>query len=134
MAILKSIPSLLGTYFSNQRAIYELFGYQEDWVVIPISDDTGHAWWWLSSEGRGGKVIFGDEDVRKDIETEKYYSHSVYTQRFLQKWVYKTQTHTMVCSNTHTDGNKFLCIFDNSKLVTDPELIKLLQDADTFPG
>lgn len=43
------------------------------------------------------------------------YSNEIYTQRFLPKWVYRGKDYTMICVDTHTDGNKFLQIFDNSK-------------------
>ena len=50
-----------------------------------------------------------------DREAGEYYSASIYTQRFLRKWVYRGKDFTLVCMDTHTDGNKFLGVFDNSK-------------------
>ena len=43
------------------------------------------------------------------------YSDEIYTQQSLKKWVYRADDYTMVCVDTHTDGNQFLRIFDNAK-------------------
>jgi len=44
-----------------------------------------------------------------------FYRNDIYTQRFLSKWVYRGEDYTMICVDTHTDGNKFLQIFNNKK-------------------
>lgn len=55
----------------------------------------------------------------------KTYGGLIYTQRFLSKWVYRTNNYTMVCANTQCDGNRFLMIFDNEKECKDNSLKKL---------
>jgi len=122
-----NISDMLNEYFTLQQQIFAAFGYVEDWRSIPLSDDTEY-WWHLTGEGSGDQVIFGESDVREAIENGKYYSNEVYTQRFLPKWVYRTETHTMICVDTNTDGNKFLSIFDNAKEVHDPELVELIKE------
>lgn len=103
----------LEQYFKLQKEIYDYFGYKEDWVVIPI-EDAREYYWWLSGEGRGGEVKFAKEKQYVFEGTEKDgYSNEIYTQRFLPKWVYRGKDYTMICVDTHTDGNKFLQIFDN---------------------
>lgn len=106
---------LLDDYFKIQKEIYEYFGYKEDWAVIPINDAT-ECYWHLEGEGPG-EVCFAEkiEDVLN--LTGNHYQNTIYTQRFLPKWVYRGKDYTMICVDTHTDGNKFLQIFDNKKEV-----------------
>jgi hypothetical protein len=105
----------LDEYFKLQKEIYEYFGYKEDWVVIPI-DDGRNYYWHLEGEGSGDSVLFAEDKNNLFDGTDKDgYSNEIYTQRFLPKWVYRGKEYTMVCVDTHTDGNKFLQIFDNKK-------------------
>jgi hypothetical protein len=106
------LTKTLQDYFSLQQQIYDYFGYVEDWVVIPIEDATEYYWLLNHDE----EVIFAESEKQLlDEYAGDYYSNSIYKQRFLPKWVYRTDTHTMICVDTHTDGNKFLQIFDNTK-------------------
>ena len=104
---------LLDDYFKLQKEIHEYFGYQEDWVVIPLDDGTDYFWSLDRDEVRFAEK---KEDLF-DEEAGNYYSNEIYTQRFLSKWVYEGKDYTMVVVDTHTDGNKFLQVFDNSKKV-----------------
>lgn len=114
---------LLKEYFELQKKIYDYFGYVEDWVKIPLSDETEMYWSLTQYEnGTGGYVIYHEnkENITEGnilYDGEKYYSADIYTQRFLPKWVYRTEDYTMVCANPHEDGNKFLMVFDNQKEV-----------------
>lgn len=106
----------LDEYFALQSEIYEYFGYRENWCVIPI-DDCREMYWTLTGEGHGDEVIYSPtkESVLKydEILDDDVYVDEIYTQRFLPKWVYRGQDYTMVCVNTHADGNRFLSIFSN---------------------
>lgn len=104
----------LDDYFSLQKQIYDYFGYVEDWVVIPLDDQRSMFWRIEGGEGYGGEVMWA-ETVEKLNSDGDYYSGPVYTQRFLPKWVYRGAEFTMICVDTHTDGNKFLMVFDNTK-------------------
>ena len=101
---------LLTKYFELQKQIYEHFGYVEDWVVIPLNDSTEYFWW---CDG----VTVGFASTEQDLisESGEYCENEVYTQRFLPKWVYTAEDFTMICVDTHTDGNKFLQVLDNAK-------------------
>lgn len=103
-------------YFKLQEEIFNYFGYKEDWVVIPLSNDTRYYWRIIGGEGYGGTVRYG-ETVEILNSDEDYYEDDIYTQRFLPKWVYRGKDYTMICVDTCVDGNKFLQIFDNSKEV-----------------
>ena len=104
----------LNEYFALQKEIYDYFGYVEDWRVIPLDDATKY-FWYLDGEGYGDSVHFADTEEELAQQTGNYYTNEIYTQRFLPKWVYRAKDYTMVCVDTHTDGNEFLQIFDNSK-------------------
>lgn len=43
------------------------------------------------------------------------YSDEIYTQCFLPKWIYRGKDYTMILIDIHTDGNRFLAIYDNKK-------------------
>jgi hypothetical protein len=102
------MKDLLDNYFALQEQIYNYFGYKEDWVVIPIENATEYYW-----KVDDNKVEFAEK--LEDFAEGDGYSNEIYTQRFLPKWVYRGKDYTMIVVDTHTDGNKFLQIFDNSK-------------------
>ena len=106
---------LLKKYFELQKEIHEYFGYKEDWVVIPLDDSTEY-YWHINGESSGGEVRFAEHkcNVFEGTMTDGY-ADEIYTQRHLPKWVYRGKDYTMVCVDTHTDGNKFLRVFDNTK-------------------
>lgn len=107
---------MLNEYFELQKKIYEYFGYVKDWVKIPLADHTGYYWKIDQSFSGKGNVISA-EDIKElgDENTGDYYEDEIYTQRFLPKWVYRGPEYTMICIDTHCDGNKFLAVFDNAK-------------------
>lgn len=112
----KSFESL-DNYFKLQKEIYDYFGYIEDWVAIPL-DDAREYYWYLTGEQYGDAVTFAETaEQLQDVEALAFYSNVIYTQRFLPRWVYRGEDYTMICVDTHTDGNKFLQIFDNKKEV-----------------
>lgn len=112
----------LKDYFKLQEEIFQYFGYKEDWVCIPLSDETSQYWTLQLDSRGGGECIRSPEPItRESIEDgSNIYSGSIYTQRFLPKWVYRGPEYTMVCVDTHCDGNKFLMVFDNTKECPDP--------------
>lgn len=109
----------LDAYLELQKEIFEYFGYVEDWRSLPINDERG-SFWFIEGSETNGSVEFADtvEDL-SDEEAGNYYSNEIYTQRHLPKWVYRGEEYTMICVDTHTDGNQFLQIFSNDKEVSD---------------
>jgi hypothetical protein len=105
---------LLDDYFKLQKEIYEYFGYEEDWLAIPL-DDRREFYWKLEGDVPGN--VYYAETVEKlnDTEAGEFYEDEIYTQRFLPKWVYRAKDYTMIVVDTHTDGNKFLAVYDNTK-------------------
>jgi len=110
---------LLKDYLDLQQQIYDYFGYVEDWVVIPIEDNTESYWWLYNETVWFSSAPFTVETV---LEGDDLYSYNVYHQRFLPKWVYRAADYTMICSDTKVDGNKFLAIFDNGKELLNPSV------------
>ncbi len=104
---------LLDEYNEVRQAIFDYFGHVEDYRVIPL-DDARDYYWHLEGEGPG-QVHFADMKEELVEQTGNYYVDEIYTQRFLDKWVYRGEQFTMICCDPQTDGNKFLRIFDNSK-------------------
>lgn len=111
----------INAYFELLRTVHEYFGYKEDWVNIPLEDLRGN-FWHLTGEGPG-YVLYSEQSLTLDLIDEgTHYEAEIYTQRFLPKWVYRGEKYTMVCMDTHTDGNKFLGIFENDKEIKDENL------------
>lgn len=98
-----------------RQKIFDYFGYVEDWRVLPL-DDAREYYWHLTGEGYCDEVKFARREENLFEGTmDDGYSNEIYTQRHLPKWVYRGPDYTMVVVDTHTDGNQFLQIFDNSK-------------------
>lgn len=114
-----NLQEMLKAYFELQEKIYSFFGYKEDWKVIPLDDCTEMYWCCTTkNEKSHGKVLFCKEPLTKEIiEYGDYYEDTIYTQRFLPKFIYRTENYTMISVDTQTDGNCFLAIFDNTKEV-----------------
>jgi hypothetical protein len=104
---------LLDDYLTLKEQVFEYFGYVEDYRAIPI-EDSREFYWRLYGEGPGD-VQFSENESKLDDPEMDYYENEIYTQRFLPRWVYRGKEFTMVCVDTHTDGNQFMRIFDNSK-------------------
>ena len=96
----------LDAYFALQKEIYDYFGYVEDWVVIPLDDRRDMIWKLVD----GNSVHYWEKGEETDLCED-----IIYTQCHLPKWVYRGKDYTMICVDTHTDGNKFLQIFSNDK-------------------
>jgi len=130
---------ILDEYIKLQEEIFKYFGYEENWVTIPIDDARKYYWYLEQKEDGRGHVGFAEEKevVIQAIGVtggnpalslpyaalptlpDDYYENTIYTQRFLNKWVYEGKDYTMICVDTNTDGNKFLQIFDNQKRVSE---------------
>lgn len=101
---------IIDSYFNQLQEVYKYFGFKEDWVVYPLEDYREYHWQIVNNE----EVHFGEKD---DVinQTGNHYVNEIYTQRFYDKWVYRGEKYTMIFVDTHTDGNKFFGIYDNSK-------------------
>jgi len=102
----------LDTYFKLEEDIQNYFGYVEDWQKFPL-DDCRESFWYLAFND---EVRFADSEEELINETGNYYECEVYSQRSDPKGgVYRGTDYTMICVDTHCDGNKFLSIFSNEK-------------------
>ena len=120
------LQNKIDEYFKLQQELYEMFGYQEDWRIIPLQDETKCYWFIKGLEtSSASKVVYSPLPFTMEAikSGETIYSGTIYTQRYLPKYVYKAETHTMVAVDTHCDDNKVLMLFDNSKKETSEELI-----------
>lgn len=116
MEILKQIDQL-------KEQVFEYFGYQEDWRVLPLDDSTDCFW---SIEGES--VVFGDAHHSKPeiVDSEwvgTYYQNEIYRQVHLSKHVYRGKDYTMICVDTKSDNNQFLQVFSNDKEIKIKETV-----------
>ncbi len=107
---------LLDDFFTLEKEIHKFFKYKEDLQKIPIVDQRHYHWQLNQNKDGSGEVTFYETPLTPEVlNNGNYYSNEIYTQRFLPKWVYRTKHFTMICEDTHTDGNQWLGIYDNAK-------------------
>ena len=107
----------LDAYNVFRDGIFKYFGYVEDWRVLPFDDARQYYWSLTEGEDSGGVRFAESKEQLEDEDAGDYYENEIYTQRHLPKWVYRGKEYTMICVDTHTDGNQFLQIFSNDKEV-----------------
>jgi hypothetical protein len=81
------MKNLLKQYFDLQKDIHNYFNYKEDWVTIPLSDETEHEWMLIGDGTSSSDVIYygpilNAETINAGIDI---YSGHLYTQRFLSR-------------------------------------------------
>jgi hypothetical protein len=122
---------LLKKYFDVQKELFDYFGYKEDWKVIPLDDQLGRYWMICGPEDENTTAVaYSDKPFTPELikAGAELYGGNIYTQRFLPKWVYRGKEYTMVAVDTHTDGNKFLMVFENEKECKDDAMKKLYHE------
>jgi len=105
---------LIKDYNKSLQAIYDHVGFEEDWVMYPIFDDT-NAFWSVCETTRVIKYAYSMEQYNSDSD---YYTDELYTQRFYDKHVYVGQTFTMVFSDLHIGSMKWFVLFSNDKRIS----------------
>lgn len=104
--------NVISDYFDLLNKVYKYFNFKEDWVIYPIEDYRGYYWFIdYENEDYGEAVIYSKNS---DILNSDYYSSEIYHQRFYNKYIYRGKDYTLIIIDTHTDGNKFFAIFENS--------------------
>ena len=97
---------LLEKYFELQKEIYEYFGYEEEWSVYPIDDQTRY--FWFIDTYLDVVWFFDDKEAYENEDGMHSYSCQIIE-------IYRRDDYTMIKVDTNTDFNKFLSIYDNSK-------------------
>lgn len=114
---------IIGQYFNLLNKVYEYFNFKEDWVIYPLEDYRGYFWYIDNfNEFYGKAVLYSEEE---DIINSNYYLSEIYEQRFYDKHIYRGKDYTLIFIDTHTDGNRFFAIFENSK-----ELTKIVEEVE----
>lgn len=106
----KNMKQLIENYQNSLQAIYDHVGFEEDWVVCPLDDQTEMFW-----NVEDDVVKYADSKEEFESEDGNYYEDDLYTQRFYSKHVYEGELFTMVFCDPHTDGMKWFRLFDNTK-------------------
>ena len=97
---------LFEQYDNVKQQIFDYFGYVEDWRVLPLVFDTGYFWYLTGSEQYGWIVFAETVEQLKDEDSGNHY-----------EWFYRGEDYTMICVDTHCDGNQYLQILSNDKEV-----------------
>lgn len=89
-----------------EQDIYDYFNYEENWRKFPIDDARDYIWQ-IDRDG-----------IRFSKNKEDYINNNnehIYFDEIYQNQIYRGKDFTAVITDTHTDGNIFFSIFDNSK-------------------
>jgi hypothetical protein len=110
-------------YEAARKAVFDYFGYVEQWRVFPIDDQRRQHWMVVGGESDGAVVYSPEPFTDASLEAGKaIYSGSIYTQRHLDKWVWRGREYTMALVDTQCDGNVVLMVFANALECTDERL------------
>jgi hypothetical protein len=113
-----------------KQQIFEAFGYVEDWRAFPLFIELS-AHWFLTGEEGEDEIVFSPTPFTTELieSGEQIFSAYVYSYRHLNKYVYRTDTHTMVLADPRSDLNIFLYVFDNKNQCTDEGLIEFYKES-----
>ena len=113
---------LLRQHNEARQGLLDYFGYAEGWVVLPVEDCTTYHWFIRGSEERGVVMSCLPEDLAGLCMSDALVA-DIYTLKEHSKWVYRKDDYTLILTNPHMEGNRFLSIFDNSKEVKRSEIL-----------
>lgn len=102
--------TLMQNYQAALQELYDHVGFEEDWVIYPIDDNTDKFW---ATDGH--QVFYADSEEELKSQDGNYYEDDVYKQRFYKKWIYRGKEMTMIFCHPHVDGMKWFRLFDNAK-------------------
>lgn len=105
--------NIIENYNKCLQDIYNHVGFEEDYVVYPIDDDTQYYWQTENDYVRYAKT----EEELENIEAGNYYKDEIYKQRFYDRWVYIGVDYTMIFCDPHVDGMRYFRLFDNKKRI-----------------
>lgn len=116
---------IIKQYFDLRKEVFKYFGYEQNYRNIPLDSQLGRYWMICGPEDSDSTTVafsdkpFTEEMIELGVEL---YSGTIYTQRFLKKWVYRSEKYTMVAVDTQCDLNQVLMIFENQLECVDGEL------------
>lgn len=105
----------LTNYTNALQEIYDYFDFKEDWTVFPIDDGTDY--YWEVKEDEGIVKFYDSVEAYRTEDGSHSYSNEILHHRHYPKAIYEGAEYTMIMVDTHTDGNRFLQIFDNFKKI-----------------
>lgn len=103
---------LIEKYFSAEKEIKEMFGYEDSWRKLPLEDSREY-YWKLWNED----VYYGPTKEDTHWESPHFAAELRYDGNTDQQHLYRTTHYTMIMIDAECDNNMFLCIFDNRKEV-----------------
>jgi hypothetical protein len=107
------IKKELVAYFESKQNICEYFDYKDTWSDYPLADETD-VYWFINQ----GTIFYADEPMTKELAKKgQYYTGIVRIE-------YRQPNYSLIVVDTQCDDNIFLSVFDNSKEITDTEIIE----------
>jgi hypothetical protein len=121
------ILNLLDIFDNSLDAIMKSFEVPQTWHQI-YPDDMTNVFWFID----GDSIVWFDTLLTKEvIDSEKYYQavmHDNWEYKKLPSPPWRRFGLAMIPVDTHTDGNKYLMIFDEDKECKDQEVIELFRE------
>ena len=109
------IGKIIGRYVADERRIWKFFRYKEQWCEYPIRDRSGLFWMWREPLRY---IAFSMSEAGLRSYWSCYGGScpgecSHYSSEILGMW--ERGGLSMLLEDTHTDGNRYLSIWDNAK-------------------
>lgn len=118
-------PEMLNGFFSLRKEIQAYFGYEEDWEVLPLSDERDM--YWMLVEDKAPFILYSSEPITAETIAEgDVVIGVVHDAHKTRRTAYRRDDFVAVPVDTRWDGNKYLMIFDVAKEVPpeDSDLVR----------
>lgn len=125
----KNLKDMLDEYFKRdalERAIFEAFGFKDQWRAFPLWDIR--AQYWLRIESRDTLAHNTEPFTKENIEEGKHSSCVLHKTMHMTKSVFEAEGMVMALGDTQCDGNIALFVMDASRECKDAELLRLYDD------
>jgi hypothetical protein len=96
---------VVSAFIKARDALYEHFGFEEDWVMYPLNFEALNDLWCI----RDDEIHWWRKENKDD-----YYSADIFRHRFYPKGsIFRGSEFTMIFGHPHVDGMTWAYIFKN---------------------
>ena len=111
---------ILNGFFNLRKEIQDYFGYEEDWEVLPLSDER--EMFWMIVEGKTPFIIYSEKPITvESIADGDVVIGAIHGIHQTRRTAYRREDLVAIPVDTKWDGNKYLMIFDTEKEVPHSE-------------
>lgn len=112
---------IIDSFFSQERAVHEFFGCEENLILLPLTDYR-EFYWARAIQGGDWRIIFSKKPLTEEMLAVGEFDDVPILTYDVKKSDYPKNNFTLICLDSQSDSSgKQLGIFDNSKNVKDAE-------------